>query len=270
MSDQTHVDLPLNNRHILIASSAKVSTKLSRGLEDLGGDITVFPVIAIRGIPGSRELEDSAAKLGQYDWVIFTSAYGVDYYLQFLTRKGISRQDLHRGKICAVGPATAARLDHFDIPVDLIPEDYVGEGILSALQVRHSEPAGLKDLRILIPRAKRARNLLPQELAKSGALVDTVACYESILPPLAEEDKRSILKQKPDLIIFTSSSTVSNFFELLGPEDSERMLRRTPVAVLGPITAATASSFGKRPAIVPDKSTTAHLIEAILQFFKEA
>jgi len=268
MSEKSHPDPPLRNRLILIASSTKVSSKLSRGLKDLGGQVTIFPVISIRVIQNNRDLDDSIAKLDRYDWIIFTSAHGVEFYLKYLERRGLSGQDLTRCNICAVGPSTAERLADHGIAVNLIPEDYLAEGVLDALGERCGGEAGLAGLRILIPRAKRARNLLPRELTRAGAHVDTVPCYETVLPELTGQERRSILRKRPDLIVFTSSSTVSNFMKLSGPKDGKRLLLNTAVAALGPITAATAASHGKQVEIVPAKSTTAHLIEAILEYFK--
>jgi uroporphyrinogen III methyltransferase/synthase len=237
-------------------------------LEDLGAEVTILPVISIRGIHDSRDLDESIAKLNQYDWIIFTSSYGVDFYLRYLISKGLTKQELIGRNICAVGPSTADSLNDWGIPVTLIPKDYVAEGILCSLSERYGGEASLSGLRILIPRAKIARNLLPSELARVGAHVDVVACYESILPELTEFDRNSILESRPDLIVFTSSATVSNFLKLLSPDNGKNLLASTSVAVLGPITAATTASYGKQADIIPTKSTVADLIEAILKYFK--
>jgi uroporphyrinogen III methyltransferase/synthase len=267
MSGPPQHDLPLGKRRILIASSAKISSRLGRGLEDLGAEVTVFPVLSIRKIQNSKDLEDSVAILDQYDWVIFTSAYAVDFYLEYLIRSGLCEQNLIRHNICAVGSSTAARLADAGIPAALIPEDFVAEGVLRALAELYGGEEGLSGLRILLPRAKSARDLLPRELSRAGAQVDVVACYESVLPELPESERQSALQSRPDLIVFTSSSTVSNFMKLLGPEAGPNLVNHSTVAALGPITAATTASYGKQPEIIPAKSTVAHLIEAILEYF---
>jgi uroporphyrinogen III methyltransferase/synthase len=268
MADNKETAAPLLHRRFLIASSAKASSKLALRLENLGAGVTIIPVIAIREVRESRELQNSLARLNQYDWIIFTSSYGVDFYLQYLARSGRSIQERGNHNICAIGPATAERLTEHGIAVALIPEDYRAEGVMSALQSHYGGSDGLKGLSFLIPRAGRARNLLPRELKRAGARVDAVTCYESVLPEWTDQQRRRILQEQPDMIIFTSSSTVSNFMELSGPQEGARLLESAPVAALGPITAATAVSFGKQPEIIPPKSTIAHLIEAILEFFE--
>ena len=166
-------------------------------------------------------------------------------------------------RICAIGPATARRVEQFGWEVHLVPERYQAEGVLEAFLERHSNR--IEGLSILIPRASQARSLLPRELNRRGAEVQVVPVYDTVVP----EESRVALEQAlddgaPELITFTSSSTVRHLMNLA--TDPER-LRSHPCAAIGPITAATAQEHGFRVAVESSESTIPGLFGAICGYY---
>jgi uroporphyrinogen III methyltransferase/synthase len=262
MSD-TCTSKPLQNLTILVACSAKKMVELVSSLEAMGGSVLPLQLIDVRDIEDKRPLDAALASLKEYAWIIFTSAYGVSFFMQRWNRGENPVDTASMPKICAVGPATARAIKEYGFDVELIPEKFVAEGVVAAMERYHGGLQNLAGRRILLPRAKEARDVLPDALAAAGARVDIIPCYETVKAQPGEESIRQLYASKPDLVVFTSSSTIRNFVEILGQEDGIKMLRNSTVAVLGPITGSTAESFGKHPEIVPGENTVASLIEAI-------
>jgi len=259
---------PLMRRTALLACSELKAESLASGLADLGADILHFPVVEIREIADKRALDTALDQLDKYAWIIFTSAYGVRFFLDRMAERGIAPERCNGRQVCAVGPATAAALKNRGIRVALIPGDYVAEGILAALQQRPEGLGGLAGAHILLPRARQARDLLPDALAKVGAIVETVACYENVLPAIDRDQVQAVLRRPPDLLVFTSSSAVRNFITILGGEEARAVLDRGTVAALGPITARTLAERGKKAEIQPCENTVPSLLAAINRYFQ--
>ena len=265
MSAETRAAKQLENLKILVACSPKKMAELSSGLEAMGAHILPFPVIETRPIEDNPLLDKAVSALQKYDWIIFTSAYGVDFFMQRL--KGFSRGSPRLPKICTVGPATAAGLKQYGHEAALIPERYVAEGVLQALGAYHGGIQRLKGLNILLPRAEVAREFLPKALSEAGANVEVVPCYRTVRAKIEPGTLQTLYEKSPDLLVFTSSSTINNLVEILGPDFGRKMLREATVAVIGPITASAAESFGKRADIVPGENTIASLLEAIREYY---
>jgi len=260
-------DSPLARKRVLIACSDMKAEKLASGLTDLGADVTVFPVISMVPAADKAPLDNALDRLQEFAWIIFTSAYGVRYFLNRMAERGMPVQRCDTAAICAVGPATAQALHETGKRVSLIPEKYDAEGILAALGKKHGGLHALEGLRILLPRAREARDLLPDTLRAHGALVDAVPCYENRMPQIRPDLVRAILARPPELVVFTSSSTVNNFLAILGIEEGRNMLARARVAALGPITCRTLAAHGKDAEIVPCESTIDSLLERIGEYF---
>jgi uroporphyrinogen III methyltransferase / synthase len=261
---------PLANISVLLACSELKAKTLAAGLEALGAAVHAFPIIQIRGIADKSRLDATLDNLGGYSWIIFTSAYAVRFFHDRMTERGLSSGQWHNLQICAIGPATAAAVESAGLDVTLVPRDFAAEGILAALAERHGGRRNLAGLRFLLPRAREARELLPHALEQAGASVDVVPCYENILPDLDEDCVPALLHRRPDLLVFTSSSTVDNFVSLLGKERAASMWTDATVAVLGPITARTLTSYGKHAEIVPHESTIVSLLEAIRRYYSDS
>jgi uroporphyrinogen III methyltransferase/synthase len=238
--------------------------ELVSGLAAMGANVLPLPVIEARPIEDTHLLDKALASLPEYAWIIFTSAYGVRFFMQ---RLSASRLNPNMPKMCAVGPATASEIREFGYEAALIPRQFVAEGVLEALGKYHGGLQHLAGRRILLPRAKEARELLPEALTAAGAEVDVVPCYQTVRAEIDQDVLRQLRVKRPDLIIFTSSSTIRNMIDILGREEGKRMLLESPVAVLGPVTGRTAESFGKCAEIVPGENTVAALLEAIRDYY---
>ncbi len=254
-------------KHIALACSPETSRKLYSGLRAMGAQVRQLPVIAIRESDNKEALDAALTKLNEYDWIIFTSSYAALFFLRRLNELGLRTETLRGKNVCAVGPGTAAALAKAGIDVSLMPATFVAEGVLNALLDRQGGPNGLAGLRILFPRAREAREILPRALCEAGALVELIVCYETVEGAISPEDVAALLGRPPDLIVFTSSSTVRNFLSILGDHDGKRLMRESTVAVLGPITAGTVESFGKVPEILPRENTVPALLDAIREYF---
>jgi uroporphyrinogen III methyltransferase / synthase len=249
----------LRGKRVVIACSEEKAQVLSPGLAQMGAEVAVLPVVSIRPIPQSEAIRKALDEISSYDWILFTSGHGVRFFSRHLFQSGIQPSDLP--PVCAIGPATAVAARKHGYRVELIPEQFIAEGVLRALIARYGGVDRLAGTRFLLPRAKEGREVLPKELEKSGATVDVVPCYETVPGEITEEIRRDLGDRAPDLLVFTSASTVRTFALLLGSNCPGK------VAALGPVTAeAAVSVFGKCD-IVPDEATIPSLLDAIRIFY---
>jgi len=173
-------------------------------------------------------------------------------------------RDLKGPQVCAIGPRTAEALEALKVRVKFVPQEYRAEAIFEGLKKEK-----LRDKSILIPRAKVARDILPEELRKTGAVVDVVEVYRTVLPKENVAEVRELLKKKEvSAITFTSSSTVGNFVEMLGLEEARELTAGIPVASIGPITAEKAKDLGIETAVMPAEYTIPALVQALAEYFK--
>ncbi len=259
---------PLAGKTAVLACSELKSETLTAGLEALGARVITFPVISIRALADTSALDAALDNLGAYTWVVFTSGYGVQFFLRRLREKGTPEGLSGLPLICAIGPSTAAMLEAAGLVVSLVPEEFVAEGVIHALSQQGGRLSSLSGMRILMPRAREARDVLPHALKTAGALVDVVPCYENALPQVEPDRLRALLAQSPDLLVFTSSSAVRNFVTLTGGEPGKKLLADKATAALGPITARTLASYGKEADIVPQENTIVSLIKAIARHYR--
>lgn len=253
----------LFGKKILVTRARDQASAFSELLEGYGAQVIQFPTIEIHPPTDWSGLDKAIEELGNYHWVIFTSANGVDYFWKRLTLAGKDARAFKRVKIAAIGPPTAQALRKHGIMPDLIPKEYKAEGLVQAL--------GMEDLcgiRFLIPRAAEARELLPDELRKLGAEVRIVEAYRTVRPTDSKGEILDLLKAKDiDLITFTSSSTVKNLMEILPKAQWEDLLAEVKIACIGPITAKTAKDFGIDTDIMPEEYTIPAMAEAIVRYF---
>src|SRR5579862_1549345 len=221
--------LPLFGQRIVVTRARGQAEALSSKLRALGAEAIELSTIEILPALDYEPLDHAIANLGAYDWLIFTSANGVRFFLERLDRSNIDLRAL-RARICAIGPATRAAVEALHLKVDVMGADYIAEGLLAAFTAHD-----LTGRRILLPRAAVARDLVPVELKRRGAQVDVVEAYRTAAPEGAFE-----LTPPPDWITFTSSSTVRNFVSKAGPT----ALAGVRVASIGPVTSATARQLG--------------------------
>lgn len=254
---------PLLGKKILITRARDQSSGFAKKLNSLGADVVEVPTIEIAPPASWNKVDMAIKKLDKFDWLIFTSVNGVRFFFQRLIKKGDIKLPPPL-KICAIGPATAKEIMSYGIRVDYIPKEFVAESILKGF-----EKKDIKDKRILIARAKKARDILPAGLQKIGASVEVIETYRTVKPKGLERRLKKILKEeKIDVITFTSSSTVSNFIKFLKGIDIKEVLKNTVIACIGPITSKTAREFGLSISIQPNEFTITGLTNAIVQYFK--
>jgi uroporphyrinogen III methyltransferase/synthase len=251
--------LPLFGRRIVVTRAKGQSEALSAKLRALGAEAIELPTIEIRPPSDAAPLDRAIAELRSYDWLIFTSANGVRFFLDRLRQSPVDWRAL-RAKICAIGPATRAAVEALHLKVDLMGKEYVAEGLLAAFT-----PYDLEGKRVLLPRAAVARDLVPVELLRRGARVDVVEAYRTVIPDEAAARVREVLsgRRPPDCVTFTSSSTVQNLVAAMGTEGA--LLTGVKVASIGPITTQTARSLGIEVTAQAKVFTVDGLVEAILE-----
>ncbi len=255
---------PLFGKKILITRSKEQSRDFSDLLFYYGAEPVIFPTISLIPPESWEEMDRAIASLEKYDWIIFSSVNGVHFFMNRLKALGKDSRALHRIKICAVGSSTAEDLLKYGIQVDLVPGSFQGESVVEAF--RQMDVQGRS---FLIPRAKEAREILPESLKKMGAKVDLVTAYQNVKPvENVERIKKLLLENKLSVITFTSSSTVKNFLELLDSKELKASLKNTKIASIGPITSQTLREAGYQVDIQPQEHTIAALTESIVEFYK--
>jgi uroporphyrinogen III methyltransferase/synthase len=252
---------PLFGRRILITRASKQAWEMIMLIEQLGGEAITFPTIEVTPPERWDELDAAIEYINNYDWIIFTSANGVEYFFRRLLDSGKDARAIARAKIAAIGEKTAQALKEFGLRPDLTPREFVAECLVE--EFRNLEIRGMK---ILIPRAQEAREVLPDELRLMGAEVNVVAVYRTLKPQRAEVEKvkQLLASGQLDTVTFTSSSTVRNFIELIGDKS---LLQGTTLACIGPITASTLRELGFEPQIISRKFTAEGLISEISNYF---
>ena len=258
---------PLKGRTLLVAAGARTLEPLQSGLEALGAEVLPFPVIEAHPVSDPAALDAAIRALGDYDWIVFTSANGVAFFVRRARELPGIRPPDRLPRVCAIGPGTAAAAAAAGFPPDLVPEEFVAEGVFEALVRRCGGAPGLRGKRILLPRAEHAREFLTEALARAGARVDVVPCYrtERGAVPAAILDR--VREKRPDLLVFTSASTIRNMIETLGQDEGRKLLCEARVAVIGPVTGKEAEAHGKSAEIIPAKSTVQSLVETIGSYF---
>jgi uroporphyrinogen III methyltransferase/synthase len=254
----------LAGKKILITRAREQSGDFAAQLRKIGAEVIEFPTIEMVAPIRWGEVDRATDRLKSYDWIIFTSANGVDFFWQRLTE----RRKLHplpsSLKVCAIGPATAHQLKEKGVSVHYVPERFVAESILEGF-----EKMFVKGKKILLARAKKARDILPKRLRKMGAEVDVVAVYRTVRPRGGSKKLKKLLAEgKIDVITFTSSSTVNHFAELLKTENLKKLLRGVAIACIGPITARTAKERKLKVRIQPKQYTIPDLTRAIADYYK--
>jgi uroporphyrinogen III methyltransferase/synthase len=247
----------LAGRRIVVTRARGQADELAAKLEALGAEVIEFPTIEIRPAQDYGPLDGALARISFYDWLVFTSANGVRFFLERMARVGLSIDDVH-ARICAIGPATRLAAERAAFHVEMVPDEYVAESLVQAF-----EREDLHGRKILLPRAAVARDIVPAELRRRGAQVDVVEAYRTAIPDDAPALAQRIFSAspKPDWITFTSTSTVNNFVQAAGAA----VLQGVRVASIGPVTTAAAKKHGIEVAAEARAFTTNGLIEAIVE-----
>ena len=255
---------------VLVGRARHQASALSAGLRNLGAQVVEIPFIEIHPPKSYAPLDAALWNLAAYDWLVLTSVNGVEAVWARLRKLRLRTQDLRHLRIAAIGPATKKAIIDRGLKVHLVPEKYVAESVVAGLRGK------VKGKRVLLARAKVARDVIPRELRKVAARVDVVEAYETVIPRNSRAKLRSLLKdpkRHPNVITFTSSSSVRNFVALLDKDKAKWRVRsrpRTPkgtaFASIGPVTSATLRELGLPVDIEARHYTIPGLIEAIADF----
>jgi len=250
---------PLSGKRIVVTRTRKQAGALTSQLRGLGADVIELPTIRIEPPTDLREFAELVQDAHMYDWIVFTSPNGVDAFFEIFFKLYNDAREIGAAKIAAIGPATAQRVRDFHLHVDLQPEEFVAEAVVKEFQ----KQGGVENLRILLARAEKARDVLPKELSKLGAIVDEGFAYRTV-PETRDITgaRRRLLDEGADLITFTSSSTVENFLAL-----GLAWPRGMGVASIGPITSETARDNGLKVEIEAKRHDIPGLVDAICKYF---
>lgn len=254
---------PLSGWRILVTRASGQAFALAEPLRQRGAEVVEIPTIEIHGAGDYAALDQALLKIDHYDTLILTSVNGVEAMFARYNRMGLPMVDMQHLMVVAIGPATAQAIQSEGLGVSVVPERYVAESVVEALRGKL-----LKNSRVLLVRAKIARDVLPNELRKMGAQVEVIEAYETRVPEGAGVRLKEIFLSptgKPHVVTFTSSSTATNFFDLLGKEMHDA-LQGVCLASIGPVTSATLEKAGFKPAIEARDYTMQGLVAAISEF----
>jgi uroporphyrinogen III methyltransferase / synthase len=254
---------PLFGRQVVVTRARAQAGELSERLEALGAQVIEFPTIESRPPEDFGPLDAAIRDLDSFGWLVFTSVNGVESFVERLWHHGLDLRAVPReAKVAAIGPATAQRTRDLGLSVDVVPEEFRAEALISAL-----DDGALVGSRVLIPRAKVAREILPDSLREAGAEVVVPPAYETVPSSEGREELAKRLRAgEVDCVTFTASSTVENFASAFGDETAG-LLTNTKVACIGPITADTARKHGVRVDAEANEYTIPGLIEAVIELF---
>ena len=259
---------PLLGRTVVITRAASQAGEFVTALERYGAAVIICPTIAITDPESYQSLDEAIENLYGYDWIVFTSANAVDYFLRRFSARGRYSGDLDELRVCAIGEATANKLRGAHIHVDVVPVHSLAEGVFAALQEFVGGPEHIQGVNILFPRAAFGRDYLPKFLEAAGARVDVVTTYRTVLPENLDRGRLSaMLAGSADCIAFTSSSTVKNLALLFNTQDLGETLKGLTVACIGDITATTAAEYGLCVDIQPSQFTVPDLARAIAEYY---
>jgi uroporphyrinogen III methyltransferase/synthase len=253
---------PLAGKRIVVTRARAQAANLARKLEELGAGVLEFPTIEMQPPADYAPLDAAIRNFPSYDWVIFTSVNGVEHFLARARELGQSITVSTAGRFAAIGPETAKKLEAAGIRDCMVPKRYQAEGILEMLN-----PESMRGKKVLIPRAAKARDVLPETLRQWGAQVEVVEAYRTVLPEQGvSELKQKLNADRADMVTFTSSSTVTNFARLLETQNLKQALAGIAVACIGEITRQTVEDLGGHADIVATESTIDGLVRAIVEY----
>jgi uroporphyrinogen III methyltransferase/synthase len=254
---------PLLGKRIVVTRARAQAATLAHKLQALGAEVLEFPTIEMQPPEDYAALDAAIKTRESYDWLIFTSVNGVEQFLTRARHLNVTVSELKTSRFVAIGPATAKTLEAAGIRNCLVPQRYQAEGILEMLT-----PETMRNKKVLIPRAAKARDILPETLRQWGAKVDVVEAYRTGVPTKGVSEIKSLLSgHKVDVVTFTSSSTAANFARLLGGQSLQEALSGIAVACIGEITKQTVDDLGGHADIVAAESSIDGLIRAIVEYF---
>ncbi|CAN5651376.1 uroporphyrinogen-III C-methyltransferase [soil metagenome] len=250
---------PLAGKRVVVTRTRTQAGVLSEQLRSLGADVIELPTIRIEPPTDLRAFAELVQDAHAYDWIVFTSPNGVNAFFELFYKLYDDAREIGAARIAAIGPATAQRLKDFHMHIDLQPEQFVAEALVKEFK----KQGGVENLKILLARAEKARDVLPKELSAMGGIVDEGFAYRTV-PETRDENgaRRRFAEEGADLITFASSSTVENFLALGLPWPAGMQ-----VASIGPITSRTARDLGLSVDVEARRHDIPGLVDAIQKFY---
>ncbi len=244
---------PLHGRTVVVTRARAQASGLAAALRELGAEVVELPAIRIEPRLEAEEVRAAAAVIDEYSLVCLTSPNGVRLLFEALAAAGLDSRALAGVTVAAIGPGTARALAKRGISADVVPERFVGEGLIEVLGEIPVEGRG-----VLVARAADARDVLPEYFEQRGAEVDVVALYETV----REEPDEAAVEgaQGADYVTFTSSSTVTNLTEALG----DRFPGDARVVSIGPVTSEAARAAGLHVDVEAERHDVDGLLAALL------
>ena len=249
--------LPLAGRRILVTRAAGQAGKLCEGLRALGAEPIEVPVLEILPPASFAPLDAAIQRLASYDWLILTSTNAVRTLAERASHAGISLPESAPRHVAVVGASTAAEVEKLGLKVDLVPAQFVAEGLIAELQ------GSVSGARILLVRAAVARDVLPDALSAAGATVDIADAYRNVMPEAAPSQLRRVLAEGIEAATFTSSSSATHLAEAAKQAGVPFPFPGVPAVSIGPITSQTLRELGWYPAAEAEPSDIPGLISAV-------
>ncbi|HUK88351.1 MAG TPA: uroporphyrinogen-III synthase [Terriglobales bacterium] len=253
---------PLASQRVLVTRARRQAGALAALLRQQGATVIEIPSIEIRPPRSYRPLDRALRRIADYDWLVLTSVNGVEALFARLKKLRLTARQLKALRIAAIGPATRAAIQKRGLRVQVMPREYVAESVVAALRGQ------VRGKRVLLVRAKVARDVLPRDLRRAGARVDVIEAYQTVVPARSRRRLQALLRspaRRPHVITFTSSSTARNFMDLLGRKrESRKLLDGIAAASIGPVTSATLRDLGLPPGIQARSYTIPGLVAAIV------
>jgi uroporphyrinogen III methyltransferase/synthase len=254
---------PLFGKRIVVTRSRDQASIFAEMLIDRGATTIEFPTIDVVPPSDWRELDTAISGIDKFSWIIFTSANAIRFFFGRLRALNRDLRLLKGVNICVVGPKTAEALESYGLRPDLVPSEFKAEGVLAALG-----GTKVKGQKFLIPRAKVAREIIPDKLREQGAEVTVATAYENVRPSADLDRVQKLFEEKKiTAVTFTSSSTVHNFIEILGQKEYKKLIEGVKIACIGPVTAKTAEEYGLKTDIMPREYTIPALVDALVDYF---
>lgn len=261
----------IEGKRIVVTRAREQASSLSARLKELGATPIEFPVIQFTDPDSYAPMDEAIEQLNSYDWVIFTSVNGVDYFWRRLQQRGKGAADFANIKIGAIGPATAEAIEARSLKPHFIPSRFVAEGILEEISTQYN----IVGKHFLLPRAAIARENLVEGLEQIGAIVKQVSAYNTVVGGAGDLTPSKLLDMltagEVDIVTFTSSSTVRNFaarLAIVSEKALPELLSNTTIACIGPITAGTAREYGLTVGLEATKFDIDGLVNTITRYFE--
>ena len=250
---------PLFGTGVVVTRPREQTEEFAELLRAEGARVILFPVITVEPLENTVSLDEAQDRIGEYQWLVFTSANSVRFFFQRLRDRSMDIRDLKGPRIACIGPATAKAVRKKGLNVDIVPDDYISEGVVNAF-----DGIDLEGAKVLLPRAEKARDVIPEGLAERGASVDVIPLYRTAGSGRNGPELVAMMKKgRVDVLTFTSPSTVKHCLEMIGGVES--IPDAVKIACIGPVTAEAAEEAGLRVDIMQGPYDMQGFVSAIVK-----